>query len=254
MKILQYMAVVVLIICTSCQKEEIKTYQGVNNIYFSPAWVPIVPGAKLTDSLYVSFVFETNSVNEMVVKIPVRVQGRFSETERMYQVELGAASSAEEGVDISPVSGTHTFKANQEVDTLQLSIYRHEVLKSETKYAEINLLPSSDFSTELEENIINESTGEGISCLTFRLYFNDILGVQKNWSVGYLGTYSEKKLRLISEVMDLPLNYFSGDISPSVKQVRYIAKTMQIYLDEQAANGTPVLEEDGTPMKMADNL
>ncbi len=254
MKTFKYIAAVLIIFTSACQKEKIETYKGVDNIYFSPAWVSITPGVKLTDSIYVSFVFETMNVDQLTVKIPVRVQGLPSQDDRSYLVELSENSTAVENEDISALSGEHMFKAGQVIDTLEFLVYRSDKLKTETKYAEINLLPNEHFSVNLNENVINKSSGESINCLTFRVYFDDVLGTPKFWSVGFLGDYSEKKLRLISGILDVPLYVFSGETALSIMEVRYIGKSMQKYLDEQEAKGSPVLDEDGTPMKMGNNL
>jgi hypothetical protein len=86
--------------------------------------------------------------------------------------------------------------------------------------------------------------------LKLTVYVSDQLTAGPYWSVctTYFGTFSVKKVRLLNTVTGMPLNFPAHgiifDLSGSAEASTY-AITMSRYLQDQAALGQPVYEDDG---------
>jgi hypothetical protein len=69
----------------------------------------------------------------------------------------------------------------------------------------------------------------------------------KYWYAPYVGTFSRKKVYVMSQVLGLTPQQISDvtSSSTSLGTENYYGRTVQIYLNQQKAAGTPVYEDDG---------
>ena len=111
----------------------------------------------------------------------------------------------------------------------------------------------------MENLITNKLTGSSYSFVQYRLMVNDILSKPKYWAVSLMGNFSRKKVYLTATVLGLQLKdmldiLLNNPNSLSTPSQTYWGRSMQIYLNQQKAAGTPVYDEDGTLMIMGSSV
>ncbi|MGJ1361400.1 hypothetical protein [Sphingobacterium spiritivorum] len=146
------------------------------------------------------------------------------------------------------------FPANKNIDTISLKFFRSGKLTSKEYILGLELLPTADFNTNLFDTDIDKTSSRKI-----KIYLSDILKPTKGWedtpsargSGYYLGTFSKKKLELISMLFDGAYSfnelYYEGYVDYFAD---IFAFELRSYLLQEEAKGTPVLEADGRPMKL----
>jgi hypothetical protein len=73
----------------------------------------------------------------------------------------------------------------------------------------------------------------------------------KGWYDDFYGPFSTKKMLLLSELLELPVQELYTKITNADPgATTFYANYLKTYLKDMEAAGTPVLEDDGTPMKM----
>lgn len=237
---------------TSCNEEEIETYNGTDNIYFSPSVFPIaIAGARvLTDSVGLSFGLENPSIIEKTYKIPIRVQGKLSDTDRKVKITVDPSSTA--------IAGTHfklpdniVMHAGQEVDTIEVKLFRTPDMKDKTMLLVLNLEQNEAFTTNMKDKVLNVLTQKMMSFISFKLSFDDKLTVPPGWFSGFLGDFTAKKFFLMCELMHLEPSMFNnklGSSGLSISDIQYYQNFMKRYLNDQKEQGNIIYEEDGTEM------
>ena len=235
------------LVAPACKRDNIMTYNATDNIYFD--YKPTVSGFP-ADSLEYSFAYSDASVTEAVIPIPVSVSGAPQERDRPYDLTVDAGSAAVEGVhyELPPL----VMRAGRVHDTLFLKLKRTADLQQTTVRMVLRLQPGNEFGTAFDRRL---SFGDTIQMLSFKLSVTDELGEGPNWSAfsGYFGPFSKKKVLLMHEIVELPLDFWSVSSlgSPERAYATYYAGAMSRYLKDQAELGNTIYEEDGvTPMKM----
>ena len=100
----------------------------------------------------------------------------------------------------------------------------------------------------MKSDTLDALTGTSADYTTFKISILDGLQKPDAWNNSFFGTFSVKKLKLMNTVTGMPLNALN-DYDTYGSWV-FWATMMNRYLLDQAAAGNPVLEDDGTPMKM----
>lgn len=242
-----------MLLISSCQEDELITYQGNNNIYFSDAVFQYALNSDYIDSKAISFAMDASTITQKTVDILVRTQGNVVDYDRTYNVEVVTANTtAVENTNFQPIASTQTFRAGKIVDTLKVVLNRTEELKDTTLEIQIKLLPNNEFNTDMQEI---EQGNYTVSCVTYTLTFNDIFEKPIGWNAimdrYYWGPYSRKKWDIICQLMGWPLNKLDPETSPGIPSFGLVMTAggkLKGYLQEMEDAGTPVLEEDGTPM------
>jgi hypothetical protein len=116
----------------------------------------------------------------------------------------------------------------------------------------LRLQPNEHFGTALQRRLNSSDT---IQMLSFKVSVTDELTEGPKWSSfsGYFGTFSKKKVLLMHEIVELPLDFWSVSslAGPERAFATYYAAAMSRYLKDQAYAGNTIYDEDGvTPMKM----
>ncbi|MCD0472233.1 DUF4843 domain-containing protein [Flavobacterium sp. JAS] len=237
---------------TSCSQEEIETYKDTDNIYFSPSVFPIPVSAVniLTDSVGLSFGLENPSIIEKTYKIPIRVQGKLSDTDRKVKVTIDPASTAIEGTHFT-LPENIVMHAGHEVDTIAVKIRRTPDMKDKSMLLVLNLEENEAFTTKMKSKVINVLTQKKMSFISFKLTFDDKLTMPPGWFAPFLGVFTAKKFFLMCDLMHLEPSMFNqklGSTGLSLPDVQYYQNFMKRYLLDQKAQGNTIYEEDGTEM------
>lgn len=246
---------VVLLSFISCEKDQIDTYSGKNNIYFTYAESCgnfSSSGKELRDSIGYSFALKKLDVEEMLINVPIGVQGVVSTEDREVNLVIDHASTAIEGTHF--IIPKHiVFKAGVAVDNIPVTFLRTSELKTENILLVLRLEPNKDFSTDFETKIFNADT---LSLVKLKININDILEKPSVWFDFYLGSFSSKKMSLMSEILDFDPSIFddSAPIKLSWSKLNYFGVFTQNYLDLQDYKGNTIFEDDGSPMIMGPGL
>lgn len=255
------LAAALLLVQYSCKEDQLDFHSGADAIYFSSNETRgRIPG---TPSEYYSFGYVSADVDHYIKKIPVITTGRLKDYDREYKVQVSDTSTMVLGKDFEFLNERFFIPANKVTDTIYLKINRSPKLSKKILSVGIELIANSNFTTELNRQILG--TGDNKKIISFTGYnfsADDMAGAPWFWNlqsnpqraratINYLGDYSAKKLQLILARFELDvqpmleIGYF-----PSGAMFNTWGNGMKSYFTEMANKGTPVLEEDGTPMKM----
>ncbi|GAA4292345.1 DUF4843 domain-containing protein [Aestuariibaculum suncheonense] len=237
-----------------CNEDSLDTYTGKDSIYYTWSVEGVYLGTSRTypDSTGFTFAFKGPEITQEVYKLPVSVQGQVTDYDREISVVLDASSTAIKGVHFD-LPETIVFKANQEKDSIPITLYRTEEMKDNSYSIKLNLVEGKDFVVDMKEVVLDEATGETLSFTKFELAVEDILRTPKNWYYYFLGDFSAKKLFLINEVMGIPLDFYDQD-PRDYDAMRFHGSFMQRYLNEKRAAGEAIYEDDGTEMVMGPSV
>lgn len=237
---------------TSCNKEEIETYQDSDDIYFSPSVFPIpIGGARiLTDSVGLSFGLENPAIIEKTYKIPIRVQGKLSTADRKVKLVIDPSSTAVEGKHFK-LPDNIVMHAGKEVDTIEVKLFRTPDMKDKSMLLNLKLEENESFSTKMKDKVLNVLTQKKLSFISFKLTFDDKLTTPPGWFSGFLGNFTAKKFFLMCDLMHLQPSMFNqklGSTGLSISDIQYYQNFMKRYLKDQKEQGNIIYEEDGTEM------
>jgi hypothetical protein len=231
-----------LYVLASCKKDTLTTYDIKDNIYFN--WGGGA-GQVRYDSIDLSFGYSPVSVQDSTIMIPVTVTGAPASTDREFSLTVDPASTEAAGTHyVFPA--TFVLPAGKLADSIPVKLLRAADLQTATETLILNLNPNNSFNTDIKVFIGSDTT----SALKLTVYVSDQLTAGPYWSVctTYFGTFSVKKVRLLNTVTGMPLNFPAHgiifDLSGSAEASTY-AITMSRYLQDQAALGQPVYEDDG---------
>ena len=247
MKRLLYISIIFMV--TACKREPLTTYHVKDNIYFSNE----IGTGNYVDSLDFSFAYSDAAVKETTINVPLGITGVPATTDRHYKVVVDPASTAMAGTDFELPD--LVFHAGRVSETLHLLLKRTPELASGTKKLILRLQPNEDFNTELLYRVINNSTIDTVSMVTFSLTATDILTAGPYWVdtyARYFGPFSLKKVKLMHDILGMPLDIWSV-AAPTTAQrttITYYASVMGHYLADEKNKGNLILDEDGTAMKM----
>lgn len=237
----------VLTMALGCKKEPLLTYDTDDNIYFNYKVGPLeIP----SDSLIYSFAYSDVNVQEATIGIPLAVTGLPNENDRTFELEIDPSSTAKEGVHYDAF--TTIVHAGKVRDTLKIRLHRTPDLASGRKTLYFRLKPNASFKTNIPIGIGNSR--DTTQLLRFMIVTTDILEAGPNWSdyQYYLGDFSVKKMKLMNELFQMPLDLWTVPLTTAITtDVIYYGSLMSRYLTDQELQGNTIFEADGiTPMKM----
>ncbi|OXA79087.1 protein of unknown function [Flavobacterium aquidurense] len=235
---------------TSCNQEEIQTYSGTDNIYFSPSVYPITALRILTDSVGVSFALEKPVIIEKTYKIPIRVQGKLSDADRKVKVSIDPSSTAVQGTHFK-LPDNIVMHAGREVDTIEVKFFRTPEMKNKSFLLVLNLEENEAFTTKMESTVTNVLTKKTMSHVRFKLSIDDKLTQPPGWFTTYLSTFSAKKFFLMCDLIHLEPEMFNqklGSPGLAIADIQYYGNFMKRYLADQKAMGNIIYDENGTEM------
>ena len=240
----------ILLLAAACKREALTTYDVKDNVYFNNQ----AGSGNFVDTADFTFAYSDASVTDTIIRVSFGVTGLPAATDRSFDVVVDPASTA--------VAGTHyelpsfVFRAGRVVDTMNIKLLRTLDLATSTKKLVLHLRPNESFNTALLYRVMGMSVFDTVSIITFAITTSDIMNSGPAWDDTYarfFGTFSLIKMRMIHDLLGMPLNFWSTATLTSAQtpQAIYYASTMGRYLNDQASQGNVILDEDGAPMKMA---
>lgn len=226
----------------SCEKGLMTFNNEQADVYFSDAGKAPVTLAK--DSLYVSFSFtkSTDSVRNIIVA----ATGGPVSYDRAYSVVVNPLSTAVSGTHFEALPEKFFIKKNALTDTIKLKLIKTPEMESNTYFVQLDLLANENFGNNWKTRVV---AGKPIKTISTRIAFNDIIRKPGKWSDAWFGTFSKKKLFFLNDDMNLTPQYLDTDIT--IPEITACAKIAQRHLNELAAAGKTVYEDNDTPMTMA---
>lgn len=242
----------------ACRKDKLMTYNAGDNIYFQYK-VGVDSAANqqgfIDDTLDYTFAYSPDNVKDTLFPIPVAVTGEPVNSDRVYKVIVDPHATAVEGTHYEwPALVIHAGRVK---DTLYMRFKRTADLRKGKVEMTLHLMPNENFATNLP--FILAHSIDTIDVLHLHISLSDVLTAGPDWDIyfaSYFGTFSEKKMRLMNEVVGLPLDFWatSSMNSAQVAAATYYATAMGRYLRQQALSGNVIYEADGiTPMRMGDD-
>lgn len=234
-------------IAASCKREPLITYNVADNVYFNYS----VGFNAFLDSMDFSFASSDASVKDTVLLVPLGVTGSGAATDRTFRLVVDPASTA--------IAGTHyelpapVIHAGKVQDTVRLRFRRAADLASGKKKLVLRLESNEFFKTNLQYKILGTTARDSVDVLRFSIGASDILSAGLYWNdyAPYFGTFSIKKVRLIHDLLGMPLDFWTVSLNNERRaSAIYYASSTARYLRDQAMQGNVINDEDGTPMKM----
>jgi hypothetical protein len=232
----------------ACKKENIPTFSSTPSLYFyNSSRVNGIP----FDSVLASFGYSADTVTDSIVKIRISVLGKTSPVDRAYKViVVDSGTTAKAGYNYDLPKNT-VIRAGMSVDSLAVTIHRTPDILYHPLSVTLQLEPNQNFNINMVNDTLDAISGLPVYYTIFRIIMEDGLTQPPHWTwsaLYYFGTFSAKKIRLTSQVTGMPLGALADD--NTWPQWPSWATMMNRYLLDQAAAGTPILEDDGTPMTM----
>ncbi|WP_443937237.1 DUF4843 domain-containing protein [Pedobacter sp. MW01-1-1] len=249
MKINKFYIVVglLLLICASSCKKGLETYQGKNDIYFNESSrLPVFTGDIIKDSTIMSFSLAKSK--DSTVNMIIKTTGALSDQDRVYKLSVDPASTAIVGKHYAELPKTFTIKKNKFQDTVKIKFFRTVDMQTNNFKLIFNLEANENFATEMRDKVINTTTRQKISFITYKWYVNDIIKRPGRWFDLYVGTFSRAKLTLMVAVLGVDPSYM--DTTASLAEMLAYGSFMQRYLNEERKAGRTVYEDDGNEMIM----
>lgn len=246
-KILYVILMAFMASCTS----EIDTYHGASGVYFAMREnVSIVN----VDTLYresSSLPFIVTESEDSVFNLRVKILGAVADYDRHVSVRVLEEASTVIDEDYSPIEESYVLKAGEVYGLIPIHFNRVPSLKGQERKLVLELVENEDF--ELPIRRWRNSSTEYVDVTRHTIVVSDKYVQLPGYMPGHFGPFSEKKMRLILELSGMKLSDFN--VKLAVTLTKSIGQKLDRYLNEMAAKGTPVFEEDGvTLMKAGDYL
>lgn len=239
---------VMLLGLVSCRKQDLPLYQGPQSLCFVKTW---------DGNTAYSFVQNgTLATTEEQLHIPIFMVGGMKTTDTLinYQVEIETDNLTligEEGT--GKIVRTGYLDRKRMTDTLLLNIVRIPALADTDLLVHVKLMVAAPYNAVVE----------GADKLGFLreldIIIDDMFPTPVNWQIPeqYLGTFSSKKMRIVSQ--KLTENYNLSGTWNEVRnefnalinngQGQEVGAMLYDFLEEQKRLGTRVLERNGQEMR-----
>jgi hypothetical protein len=220
------------------------TYEGSDNIFFNNT---------SSDSATVSFYRDTTAYTDY--DVTVKVWGRMSDKDRPVKVMIDdIASTAVAGVNYLPLQDTFSVKANTNNATIRIRLLKEKAPADKIFVLALKILPNQYFTIE-PRPAVSLSNGRELPKDRFSIYFGYKYYIPPYWDTypSYLGTYSEKKIKLLIEITGIDIIRFykkSSKENYNAAQYRTFARKLQSYLNSEKEKGNIIRDENGNVMKM----
>lgn len=243
-KILLYIFLIV-VAATACGKRELLRYNADNDIYFN-----YLRNNQAYDTIQKNFSLKLGATEDSAVFF-VNLLGKVSSINRPFRIEVDSRTTAESGRHYTlPSTESFVIPADTNNQRIAVMIHRTPDLYEKSVSLFLKLQPNEYFNTGML--VHNYSAAQVSSSVLLHVIISDILNKPGLWdaNVSSLGEYSRKKLETFVANQQLTLLKFYSGTLYSAAQLASAAKQFQIFLNLQKNGGTPILEENGSEMKM----
>ncbi len=225
-----------------CQLTEIDEYVGGSSIYFSVEH----------DTMTYSWGTVDGNVQKRVLQLPIYLFGEVKDYDRKIRIHTELCNTdsvrAVEGVDFQAITEEVILPANCKETSLDITMLRTEALRKHDRIVTVIIEVSEEFDSEF--NWRKDYDGN-LYFIGHRMTIISNEDFPRPWwwreNNNFFGEWSFKKADLICTLCDIPRKEFIGNnVIPDFK-LRYYAKKVQRWLDEQE---DPYLDENLEPMTM----
>lgn len=228
----------------SCKRDTIMFYEGETGVYFPN-----------TNTYLVSFAFSVSDVKDSILKIPVRIFGNLAEENRKFDVVAERVTNHAAG-DIFAISDTFSIKAGKTSDTVKIKLFRTPEMLVNSDTINVRLIENENFKLNIKTKL-NNNRDTTARYTRVSVVVNDMINKPNYWRDIYLGPYSRTKLYLMAEICNVTVKEII-DANTLATYNPYSdniwGRVVQLYLNDQKSAGTPVYDEDGSLMRMGNDV
>ena len=252
----------------SCDKKEIPVFASDDaGIYFQRLTNAVYGSTTeyYGDSTDFSFAGTNAYYTSHVLYAPVLTMGKVVDYDRPFKVVVDMEeTTAVEGKDFEIELDSLVIKAGTNKAEVPVRIIRTETLLEKTLKIVLRLQENEHFKCYLEtykNTNLYTAKGEQISGVRYVFTFNEMYTQPNFWKnyaeKDYFGEWTAKKYQVVNQVCGLtPIdwqyaNYYGYKMQSA--RLPFFARTVRIYLQEQADAGNPVTDSDGKYMQLAPN-
>ena len=252
----------------SCDKKEIPVFASDDaGIYFQRLTNAVYGSTTeyYGDSTDFSFAGTNAYYTSHVLYAPVLTMGKVVDYDRPFKVVVDMEeTTAVEGKDFEIELDSLGIKAGTSKAEVPVRIIRTETLLEKTLKIVLRLQENEHFKCYLEtykNTNLYTAKGEQISGVRYVFTFNEMYTQPNFWKnyaeKDYFGEWTAKKYQVVNQVCGLtPIdwqyaNYYGYKMQSA--RLPFFARTVRIYLQEQADAGNPVTDSDGKYMQLAPN-
>ncbi|NLR64366.1 DUF4843 domain-containing protein [Chitinophaga varians] len=240
------MAAGLLLSMSACRKAEIPSYATGNDIYFS-----VVRDYVTYDTTVVTFAY-TPATTDTVVKLRISALGVPAGRERSvsYRVIDTAANAARARTQFE-LPASIAIPADSVNTYIPVVMHKTPDMTTRTFSITLQLEPNNDFQTRLQVLVKDKNNNRFTSLVRHVILVDNRLNKPDRWYDDFYGPFSGKKLTLMSKLLEIPIQELYTKITNADPgTTSFYANYLKTYLKEMEDAGTPVLEDDGTPMKL----
>lgn len=252
----------------SCDKKEIPVFASDDaGIYFQRLTNAVYGSTTeyYGDSTDFSFAGTNAYYTSHVLYAPVLTMGKVVDYDRPFKVVVDMEeTTAVEGKDFEIELDSLVIKAGTSKAEVPVRIIRTETLLEKTLKIVLRLQENEHFKCYLEtykNTNLYTAKGEQISGVRYVFTFNEMYTQPNFWKnyaeKDYFGEWTAKKYQVVNQVCGLtPIdwqyaNYYGYKMQSA--RLPFFARTVRIYLQDQADAGNPVTDSDGKYMQLAPN-
>lgn len=252
----------------SCDKKEIPVFASDDaGIYFQRLTNAVYGSTTeyYGDSTDFSFAGTNAYYTSHVLYAPVLTMGKVVDYDRPFKVVVDMEeTTAVEGKDFEIELDSLVIKAGTSKAEVPVRIIRTETLLEKTLKIVLRLQENEHFKCYLEtykNTNLYTAKGEQISGVRYVFTFNEMYTQPNFWKnyaeKDYFGEWTAKKYQVVNQVCGVtPIdwqyaNYYGYKMQSA--RLPFFARTVRIYLQEQADAGNPVTDSDGKYMQLAPN-
>ena len=252
----------------SCDKKEIPVFASDDaGIYFQRLTNAVYGSTTeyYGDSTDFSFAGTNAYYTSHVLYAPVLTMGKVVDYDRPFKVVVDMEeTTAVVGKDFEIELDSLVINAGTSKAEVPVRIIRTETLLEKTLKIVLRLQENEHFKCYLEtykNTNLYTAKGEQISGVRYVFTFNEMYTQPNFWKnyaeKDYFGEWTAKKYQVVNQVCGLtPIdwqyaNYYGYKMQSA--RLPFFARTVRIYLQEQADAGNPVTDSDGKYMQLAPN-
>lgn len=242
MKRLIFIIGIISSVLQGCRLIEVDGYVGGSSIYFSVEH----------DTMTYSWGTVDGDIKERVLKLPIYLFGEVKDYDRKIRIRTELCNTdsvrAVEGVDFRSIAEEVVLPANSDTTSLNITMLRTEALRKHDRIVTVIIEESEEFDSEFNWQTDNDGNPYFIGH-SMTIISNEDFPKPWWWRENneFFGNWTFKKADLICTLCDISRKEFiSSHVIPDFK-LRYYAKKVQRWLDEQEE---PYLDENGEPMEM----
>jgi len=272
MKKLLYLLMAMPLLFFSCNEDEIMTFETDDAcIYFQSGYQKrfYLNIDEYYDSLRHTFSQDADGVTSYVMTARLRTLGKVRDYDRKVRVVVDKENStAIEGTHFTCNLDTIVVHAGTAEVEVPITFLRHADLRTNEYKLMLKVEDNENFKvpfTQQKNTNIYYAAGDTIMANRFLFIVDEFYSEPVIWSffnyafpdgINPCGAWSAKKQRLMSQLFNITeedWDYRTGWALGKGVQMQsfiYYAIKLQVYLQEQADNGNPVKEEDGSFMQL----